>query len=216
MPKARLAQLLLALALCGGCTEESMMVRHHTQDGFHLYDRGAYADAADCFQAALHLKPGDPDLTYHLALCHERTGQRAKAEALYKEAIDRDADHPMARHAWLLLMIDAGREAEGRQMVKAWLRERPDKAGPYVEDAWLYARDGDLDSARLRYQQAVTFEPANDRALVGLGGIFEKIGRPGRALALYERALEVRPNQPEVKERVESLRKQGVTGPKPD
>jgi Tfp pilus assembly protein PilF len=209
-----LAVVLLAAAACVEAQPER--VRHHVEDGYHLYNRGSYADAADCFKAALALKPGDADLLYNLGQCQDRLGQRSQAEALYKQCVDRVPDHAEARHAWLELLIQTGREAEGRQMVADWMRARPNKGGAYVEDAWLRARDGDLDSARRRYQQALNFDPNNDRALTGLAAIYEKLGRPERALALYERAVEAKPDQPEVEARVKELRAKGVGGPRPD
>jgi Tfp pilus assembly protein PilF len=214
MPRTPLALLLLAAAACAPAQSEA--VRHHTEDGYHLFARGSYADARDCFDAALKLKPGDPDLLYNLARCHERTGQAEKAEALYKECLSANPDHAEARHAWLLLMLQGGREEEGKQMVVGWMKSRPDKGSPYVEDAYLYARDGDLDRARRRYQQALNLDPRNHRAMTGLAGIYEKLGRPDRALRLYESALEVKPDQPEVEARVKELRGKGVSGPKPD
>jgi protein O-GlcNAc transferase len=214
MPRTCLALVLLAAAACVEAQTER--VRHHTEDGFHLYERGSFGDARDCFQAALDLKPGDPDLLFNVAQCHDRLGQRGQAEALYKQCLERDADHAEARHAWLQMMIQTGREAEGRRMVSDWMRARPRTGGPYVEDGWLRARDGDLDSARRRYQQALNLDPRNDRALVGLAGIYEKLGRPDRALALYDRALEVKHDQPEVQARVKELRGKGVSGPHPD
>ena len=214
MSKSCLALVLLGVGACVPAHDE--LVRHHTEDGYHLYNRGSYADARDCFDAALKLKPGDPDLLYNLARCHEHTGQTEKAEALYKECLSADPDHAEARHAWLLLMLQNGREAEGKQMVVGWMKSRPDKGGPYVEDAFLYARDGDLDSARRRYQQALNNDPRNYRALAGMANIYEKLGYPDRARKLYEQSMEVKPDQPEVEARVKELRGKGVSGPKPD
>src|SRR5262245_11117225 len=101
MPKTCLALMLLAVGACVPANNE--LVRHHTEDGYHLFQRGSYADARDCFEAALKLKPGDADLLYNVAQCHERLGQGDRAEALYKECLEVDADHAEARHAWLLL-----------------------------------------------------------------------------------------------------------------
>jgi protein O-GlcNAc transferase len=214
MPRTCLGLVLLAACACVEAQPER--VRHHTEDGYHLYARGSYGDARDCFKAALALKPGDPDLTFNLAQCHDRLGQRAEAETLYKQCLERDADHAEARHAWLELMIQTGRESEGRRMVTDWMRTRPKSGDAYVEDAWLRERDRDLDSARRRYQQALNLNPRNDRALVGMAGIFEKLGRRDRALVLYESALEVKPDQPEVQARVKELRAKGVSAPRPD
>jgi Tfp pilus assembly protein PilF len=215
MPRASLFAVLLFLV--GACLPaQNERVRHHTEDGFHLFQRGSYADARDCFQSAIALKPNDPDLIYNLAQCHDRLGHHSQSEALYKECLRHDPDHPEARHAWLLLMLQTDREADGRRMVEEWMRSRPKSGGPFAEDAWLRARAGDVDTARRRYQQALNHDPRNPRALVGLADIYRKLDHPGRALVLYERALEAKPDQPEIAKLVRELRGKGVTGPKPD
>lgn len=212
----RHARLAVALLLLCGCAAESQLARRHAEDGRHLFARGNYADAGDCFRAALALKPGDADLLFEVGRCHGKLGQIAQAEALYKDCVARDPDHADARHAWLVLMLGDRREAEGRAMVAAWMRSRPDRGGPYAEDAFLFARAGDVDNARGRYQQALDRDPNEVRALVGLASVYEKIGRKDRSLELYVRALHVRRDQPDVARRVEELRRAGVTGPKPD
>lgn len=214
---ARKSAVAAVLLFAGACVPaEQQLVRHHTEDGFQLYRQGSYADARDCFQAALNLKPNDPDLTYNLARCHARLGQSGKAEALYQECLVHNADHAEARHAWLLLMLQTGREAEGRRMVEEWLRARPRQAAPYVEDGWLKGRAGDIDSARLRYQQALGLDPRNPRALAELGAIYERMGHPERALVLYDRSLEAKPDQPDLAQLVSRMRSKGVPPPRPD
>jgi tetratricopeptide (TPR) repeat protein len=213
---ARLS-ILVVILFIGPCVPASHQhLRHHTEDGVHLFKQGSYADARDCFKAALALKPNDPDLLYNLGQCHARMGQHDQAESLYKECLRHNSDHGDARHAWLLLLINSDRAGEGRRMIESWRQSRPQIAGPHVEEAWLRARDGDLDDARRFYQRALDLEPRHPRALVELAGVYEKLGRPERALVLYERALVAEPNQPAVARLVSEMRKRGVGRPHPD
>jgi hypothetical protein len=64
--------------------------------------------------------------------------------------------------------------------------------------------------------QALDLEPRNVRALVELAVVYEKLNYPGRALVLYERSLEVEPEQPEVRKKVAELKKKGTRLPQPD
>ena len=102
------------------------------------------------------------------------------------------------------------------RMVRDWLRSSPNLAGPYIEDGWLRARDGDLDSARGRLMHALERDPRNPRALTELGLVYEKLDRPDRAIVLYERSLEADPDQPATREQLEKLRARGVPRPHPD
>jgi Flp pilus assembly protein TadD len=113
-------------------------------------------------------------------------------------------------------MVEGSRQEEGVRFTSDWLRSRPSQAGPYIADGWLCAREGDLDAARVRFQRALDLEPRNPRAMVELGRIYERLGRPDRAVVLYERALQANPDQPDLRKKVAGLRKRGVEPPHPD
>ena len=206
----------LALGLAGCVSPVEERVRSYNEDGVYLYQRGQYADARDSFQAALDLKPGDPDLTFNLARCYDRLDQTARAEALYRQCLQSSPDHAECRHALTALLVRVDRRAEAVQLVDGWMRRAPNSSGPYAEDAWLKAREGDRLSAQTRLQQALALNPRDNLALVELARLYESVGRPDRALFLYERALEVNPRQPDVARRVRDLRAGGTTLPHPD
>jgi Tfp pilus assembly protein PilF len=213
----RMVGLGVILVAVGACAQtDHERVRYHTAEGVHLFARGNYAGARDCFQEAFKLRPNDADLVFSLARCHHRMGQLESADRLYQQCLQLDPDHAEARHEWVLLMRGTQRKEEATVMVRDWLRKRPKVAGPYVEDGWLLVQEGDLDRARIRYQQALDRDPRNPRALAELGEIYQKLGRPERALVLYERALEAQPNQPAVTRLVNDLRARGVERPHPD
>ncbi len=212
---ACLAPVLVAL---GGCAPEGrdLLVRQHTEDGVHLFQQGAYAGARDVFRTALNLRPDDPDLVYNLARCHHRLGQLDEAEKLYGKCLDLAPDHADARHAWILLLVNTSRQDKALALVQDWRRQRPQLAAPYVEEAWLLGRAGNLDDALVRYQAALSRDPCHPRALIEMAALYEKLGRPDRALVLYERSLAARPDQPAITRLVRDLRGRGIGRPHPD
>ena len=86
---------------------------------------------------------------------------------------------------------------------------------PYALDGWLWHQIGDLPRAQSRLHQALQRDPDDVRALNELGAIFEELNYPDRALLLYEHSLDVDAKQPDVVERVNRLKGQGVQRPKP-
>jgi Tfp pilus assembly protein PilF len=206
--------LALFVAACAPTATER--VRDYNEDGVHLYQHGSYAAARDCFQAALSLQPTDPDLLYNLGQCHDRLGQAGKAERCYRACLERAPDHAECRHALTVTLVRQGRKADAAAMIDDWLGRAPNRAGPYAEDAWLRLQEGDLINARSRLQQALEHDPRDNRALTELAHLYETMDRPDRALALYERALEANPRQPEIVQRVSLLRSQGAGRPRPD
>lgn len=208
---------VLALVWLGGCAETVQdRVREYNEDGLHLYRQGAYAKAAESFEAALALAPGDPALLYNAGQCHDRAGDAARAEHYYAACLARAPNHAACRHGLASLLVRQGRQAEARQMADAWLAAEPRLASAYALDGWLSHQAGDLPRAQGRLQQALELDPRDNRALVELGLVYEALGRPERALVLYESALQQGADQPEVAQRIKRLREQGVKPPRPD
>ena len=84
---------LLALLLAAGCVLESQeRFNDLVKDGAHLYKQGAYAGARETYQAAITLRPDDPELKYRLACCCEKMGDQAAAERAYHACLERDPD----------------------------------------------------------------------------------------------------------------------------
>jgi Tfp pilus assembly protein PilF len=193
----RALSAILALLCClSGCAPTAQeRINEMSADGLRLYRRGAFADARNSFQAALALRPYDADLIYNLARCQEKLGKTAEAEELYSRVLEHAPDHLETRHALITRQYDAGQKDLAQKMVHDWLRASPGNAGPYIEEAWLRTRAGDLDTARARLQQALDRDPRHPRALFELAQIFD---------------------QPLVTQKLEQLRARGVSRPRPD
>jgi Tfp pilus assembly protein PilF len=209
-----IAVLALGVTACGVDRQEK--VRGYAEDGLHLYQCGDYRLARLDFEAALKLAPGDVTLQYDLAQCWDRMGRDDKAEPLYRDCIQRDANNPDCRHALTVLLVRQGRRDEAVVMVQEWLKANPNLSGPYVEDAYLWHDYGDLIRARERLLQACALDKQDYRARVALGMLFEELHYPDRAITLYERALAIQPYQPDVEQRLALLRSQGVAAPRPN
>ena len=205
------------LLVGGGCTSAvPERVRTYNADGIYLFSRGDYRQARDSFQAALAVLPEDQSLRYNLAQSCEKLGDLDRAEKLYQESIARDPNHTDSRQALCVLFVRRGRSAEASRAVEAWLAKEPERADAYALDGWLWHQAGDLPRAQGRLQQALQFDSGNVRALNELALVYEEMHRPERACTLYERSLDVQPNQPELIDRVNRLKAQGVSFPKPE
>lgn len=203
----------LFLALMGGCmvapTQAERDLALHIKTGTSLYQRGAYAEAREQFRYALSLRPDDPDLQFRLAQCHDVLKQPVEAESLYRTCLQRSPGHEGARHAYTAFLLNNDREQEARQNVRYWLAYEPHRPGPYVADGRLHLRDGDLDSARGRFHQAVDLDPVHPTALMELAQLYERLGRPGRAAHLYELAAQSSPDPTEARTRLKALTRNG-------
>jgi Tfp pilus assembly protein PilF len=208
---------MLFLFGAAGCLEPNLdRVREYTQDGVFLYAHQDYGHAKECFQAALAKKAGDPDLLYNLGQCCDRLGQDDLAERYYNDCLRRAPDQAECRHALGVLLVREGRWPDATNLVRDWVQRQPKSATAVAEDAWLWRVYGDVPKAQQRVEEALAMDPHDNRALLEEAQIYETLRRPDRAVFLYELALRYKPDQPDVKERVERLRTAGASRPRPD
>jgi Tfp pilus assembly protein PilF len=205
---------ILALVLAGCATDRDQRLRDYSSDGLQLFQQSQFHAARESFEAALALKPDDPDLLYNIGQCYEHQGANDKAEKYYIDCLARAPDHVPCRFALASVQVRTGRLADATRMAQTWLASRPKQADPYALDGYLWHQAGDLPKAQGRLQQALELEPQNTRALIELGLVYEAMNRSDRAVVLYERALDRDPNQPDVAHRLNVLMAKGAGRPR--
>jgi Flp pilus assembly protein TadD len=207
----------LLVGVVGGCdTEKQERFTQYNDDGIHLYQLGNYVAARDQFEVALTLEPKDANVIYNLGQCCDRLNQTGQAETNYKQCLALNTNHAECRHALAVLLYRQGRRTEADQMIQSWLTSQPELGSAYAEDGWRLRQSGEYEQAVGRFQQALHYDPRNHRALLELGQLYEEHQRPEFALTMYTRALELNPQQPDLKERINQLKAQGVKKPLPD
>jgi Tfp pilus assembly protein PilF len=213
----RVGSMIGLLCLLCGCAETAQeRVREYNDDGVVLYKKGEYVHARESFQAALALKPTDSNLLFNIGQCYEHLDQLDRAEQAFRECLRADPNHGECRHALAALLWKQDRKADASKMIEDWLATQPKLASAFALHGWLYRQVGDLPKAQARLQQALAIDGNNLLALTELAQVYEAESRPDRALYLYERALEITPDQPEIAHRVISLKSLGAGRPHMD
>jgi tetratricopeptide (TPR) repeat protein len=205
---------LLALAGCGPTLEQTR-ARDIAADGVSLFQHGRYREAREDFEFALQATPNDANLLFDVGRCHDRLGDRKQAEEYYQKCLAQNGKHAQCRQALALLWRETDRKQQAAEFVEDWLAREPELASAYALDGWRLRLDKQYQEATGRLQQALHHDPHDAMALTELGLLYEQLEHPERALALYERALQVSPHDPELTERVTALKKQGAGRPKP-
>jgi tetratricopeptide (TPR) repeat protein len=199
----------LCLAAAGGCSLEAA---NQNAEGVRLFRQGYYDGAAQRFQQALYVDPGNADSWYNLAATYHRVGKLHRrdadlqqAESLYYQCLQRNPNHQESYRGLAVLLADRGRSDEAFRVVQSWADRSPSLSAPRVELARLYQEAGDRDTAKVRLLEAVTLNPTDSRALAALGKLREESGDTSQALADYQRSLWQDRYQPEVAARVAAL-----------
>lgn len=225
MPKRTLCRCLrqrqrrpccVAVALLVGATTFSgcgLSAYQNNSTGVQLFEQGNYDGAARRFQQAIADDPAFADGYYNLASTHHRLwklrgtpNDAAQAEQLYRLSIDRDAEHRESYRALATLMNEQGRSQEAFALIGNWAARSTQPAEARVELARLYQEYNDFASAQARLREAIELDPRNARAFAALAQLQEQIGDPSQALTNYARSFELDQAQPEVEQRIASLR----------
>jgi Flp pilus assembly protein TadD len=196
--------LLLALATlnCGCGTMNSYAMN---ETGTAYYRRGQYELACNEFRRAVLDDPTNPNYHYNLATSLKRRGQVADAEKVYRRALDLDPAHQPSYHGLAMLLNEQSRQADARQLLESWAATQPYASEPHIETAWLQRETGDTASAEDSLRTALKIQPRHPVALAQLGQLYEEAGQPDRAVAMYQRSLHQRWNQPKVQSRLASV-----------
>jgi tetratricopeptide (TPR) repeat protein len=201
------SSIVIVCVLAGCQPTGPQLIRQYNTEGVDLLRHQEYAAAQQRFQEAVRLDPDDALSLYNLGNAAHQSGDLVLAEKSYRDSLQRQPNYAPCRHGLALLLLQTDRGDAARELVAAWLRDRPELADAHAEDGWLLRESGDLPAAQARLQKAIEMDPGCIRGLIELGIVYETYDYPDRARGLYQRALKRDPTQPEALGRLTGLRK---------
>jgi tetratricopeptide (TPR) repeat protein len=120
--------------------------------------------------------------------------------------LQRNPLHADCHRGLAVLLVERDRQAEAYKLLETWVMNSPTSATARIELARLYDESGQLDKAKDLLVEAVQSEPNNAKALAALGKVREQLGDTAQAMANYERSLSLNQYQPQLAQRVASIR----------
>ena len=133
---------------------------------------------------------------YNLGYVYERLGDRVKAIAAYKRAIELKPDFANAHSGLGVLYAKTGRIREGVALCKKATQLAPDNIEVQRSLATVYWQAKLYNNAAEVYDNIVRLDPDDKGALHQLGVIYMGKRMYPEAMAKFKRVLEIQPNDP--------------------
>jgi len=155
-------------------------------------------DAMDCFRRVIALVPGHAMAHVQLGQVFWKRGDSAPAIALAERAARLDPKLAAAHDALGAMLYDSGRHEEAIASLRAALALLPnDGAISFRLGVCLCRTSGARVQEGLRFQRrAIELQPRQIEAHTQLGAILSYNGYRDQAVAAYQRALELFPDDP--------------------
>jgi protein O-GlcNAc transferase len=132
--------------------------------------------------------------TFEQALAHHRAGRVHDAERLYRQLVDRQADHAGALHLLGVAALEGGRSAEALDWLDRAVAAAPANAVYRLSHGQALAGAGQIAAAIDAYRQATALSPELPEAWFALGVALQTAGQLREAVTAYERVLTLRPD----------------------
>ena len=128
-----------------------------------------------------------------LAKQHHQAGRLAEAEALYREILSAEPQHPDALHFLGVIAHQSGRSDIAVEMIRQALALIPNNPGAHSNLGNVLRDNGRLDEAIGAYRRALELNPGMVGARNSLASALQEEGRPDEAIAAWREALALQP-----------------------
>lgn len=125
------------------------------------------------------------------AMRHHQSGRLAEAERLYRLALTRAPDHPMALHYLGLAAHQQGRADEAIELMRRSTLAAPNQPYFHLNLAQVLHAAGRREEALAEWQRALTLDPNLAQAHAQSGMCLQELGRLPEAVAALSRALRI-------------------------
>jgi protein O-GlcNAc transferase len=127
------------------------------------------------------------------ALQHQRAGQLARAEELFRQILQLDPDHADALHLLGVLALDTQRLELAHDSIARAVELKPAHAAFHLDLGHVYRALGKLSEAKACFERARQCDPKSALAYVNLGITSMELGSLDEAEEAYREALRLQP-----------------------
>jgi len=152
---------------------------------------GRMAESAEMwFKKAIEADPKFVLPHISLGKFYVQRGDKAQAEAQFKEALAKEPTHVIALCESALLLFEDNRLAEGQSLLESAFKADEAYTPCYYYAGFAYGRQDKLEQALKMFDEAEKINPLDYNLYVYKGRVFEGQKKPQEAAAAYRKALE--------------------------
>ncbi len=157
-----------------------------------------YTSAARVAREAVKRFPESPDALFRLGSSLERSGNSAEAEKIFSKLLEMRPNDSAAQNYLGYMWADRGENLEKAHVLLEKAVGREPRNGAYLDSlGWVLFRMGKLDAAQVNLLEAHRREPDDPTIEEHLGDLSERQGNVARAVSHWERALTLKPDEPD-------------------
>lgn len=196
-------------ARIAAATQSKFGVRNSIGAAEAYITAGQYESAIAVLRDAQRTKPDDVDLQFELGSAYERSGDKAGAEKLFLQLLEKHPEHTGTLNYLGYMWAESGTNLDrAADMLNRAVTQEPHN-GAYIDSlGWVYFRQGKLDLAEKYLTDATHLLPRDPTVHEHLGDVLAKRGETVRALSLYRAALTLDPESkdgPKIKVKIAEL-----------
>lgn len=128
------------------------------------------------------------------ALAHHQAGRLPQAEAIYRQVLQAQPDHPDALHLLGMIAFQIGRPDVAAEFVEKAIRVHPSDPAYHQDFGNVLEALGRPGDALASYRKALALAPDDADTHFNVGHVLHKQGRLDEAIASYHDALALRPD----------------------
>jgi len=182
-------------------------------EGNQLLARGNYAEAAQRYEQAVRIDPGDEDLHYNLGIALARLGRTEEAKKEYAETLQIYPEHVDAHNNLGNLLMNENKPTEAIEHFREAIRIMPEHAPFHNNLGTAFGRQNRVAEAMEAFATAIKLKPTYVEARVNLANACLAAGRLDQAIAQLEEALRLQPDfQPALETMRRARRRQASSG----
>ncbi len=130
---------------------------------------------------------------FAIAVMLQRQNRLVEADAVYRQILAVEPDHPQAVHFSGVLAHQMGRTEDAVARIERSLALSPEQADWYNNFGIVLQEHGRLDEAIAAYRRAIALDPDHANAYSNLGVLLRAQGKPDEAEEAYRTAFRLNP-----------------------